>query len=150
MFQQQAHRVTSPASVTPAQEGLSLATLWASALKQEGDMLLFHVSVGVSDRTASSTRLQMCCQSPWYPVKDGDLVMIASNFVSCYRCAGEGSDLSCAIFGWGGGVGLSRPSGAFQAEPEPAIGSASFIFFDIFFFLIYTAVTFKIQSRGWI
>lgn len=91
--------------------------------------------------------------------------MIASNFVSCYRCAGEGSDLSCScFFGGVGGRGmigegrgcrcwfLSRPSGAVQAEPEPEIGSASFIFFDIFllFFLIYTAVTFKIQSRGWI
>lgn len=30
--------------------------------------------------------------------------MIAGNFVSCYRCAGEGSDLSCSrFFGVGGG-----------------------------------------------
>lgn len=77
--------------------------------------------------------------------------MIAGNFVSCYRCAGEGSDLSCSrFFGVGGGQGddwglggwrcwfLSRPSGAVQAEPEPEIGSASFIFFDIFLLFFFS------------
>lgn len=108
----------------------------------------------ILDRTHSSTRLQMCCQSPWYPVKDRDLVVIAGNFVSCYRCAGEGSVFSRGGGGWWGCWSLSRPPCAVQAEPEPETGSASFIyFFDTFLFfslLIYTAVTFKIQSRWWI
>lgn len=113
--------------------------------------------MGVFDRTASSTRLQMCCQSPWYPVKDGDLVMIASNFVSCYRCADEESDLSWGIFGWwwgvGGGAGFwaghrvpSKQSRSQKLEARVLYSLIYFSFFFFFWFILQSHLKYRAEG----
>lgn len=59
--------------------------------------------------------------------------MITSKFVSCYSCAGEGSDLNRGSVGGRGDVLVSKST--ISCHPSRAgtrIGSASFIFFDHF------------------
>lgn len=71
--------------------------------------------------------------------------MIASNFVSCYRCAGEGSDRSCGSVS-GAGFWADHQASSKQSRSQKLEAQVLYSLID--FFLIYTAVTFIIQSRG--
>lgn len=77
--------------------------------------------------------------------------MITGKFVSCYSCAGEGSDLNHGSV-WGGrGRGgragfLSQLSCVVQAEPVPGLEAR--VLYSLIIFQNYTAITFKIQSWG--
>lgn len=70
--------------------------------------------------------------------------MIASNFVSCYRCAGEGSDRSCGSVS-GAGFWADHHASSKQSRSQKLEARVLYSLID--FFLIYTAVTFIIQSR---
>lgn len=74
--------------------------------------------------------------------------MITGKFVSCYSCAGEGSDLSHrSVWGERGRAGfLSRLSRVVQAEPVPELEAR--VLYSLIIFQNYTAITFKIQSWG--
>lgn len=72
--------------------------------------------------------------------------MITGRFVSCYSCAGEGSDLN---HGSAGGerdmlVFLSRLSRDVQAEPVPDLEAR--VLYSLIIFQNYTAVTLKYRA----
>lgn len=58
--------------------------------------------------------------------------MITSKFVSCYSCAGEGSDRFVDQLGKRGRAGLELTILCCPSRASARIGSASFIFFDHF------------------
>lgn len=78
--------------------------------------------------------------------------MITGRFVSCYSCAGEGSEPNrrSALRGKGKERGcagfLSRPPRVFQTEPVPGLEAR--VLYSLIIFQNYTAITFKIQELG--
>lgn len=76
--------------------------------------------------------------------------MITGNFVSCYSCAGEGSDLNHgSVWRGRGGMGCWFPSQlscAIQAEPVPELEAQ--VLYSLIIFQNYTAITFKNTELG--